>query len=67
MGDRSVAGRAVSVAGNPSHAVAAAGRQKERAWNKVWGDTRAGITSGSTPVEQGLREASREIDRILQG
>lgn len=61
------AGRAVSVAGNPSHAVAAAGRQKERAWNKVWGDTRAGITSGSTPVEQVPREATHEIDRILQG
>jgi multiple sugar transport system substrate-binding protein len=128
------AGRAVLVSGNPSHALAAPGRQKDRAWaflrwwiakqnarqvvlpgntptrlaaarewteeqknepaprgiafvtegaqqagkraetgvrnadwNKVLADTRSAINAGRVPAEQGLREATQQIDRILQG
>jgi multiple sugar transport system substrate-binding protein len=128
------AGRAVLISGNPSHAVSAPGKNKDRAWeflrwwitkqnakqvvlpgntptrlaaakewteeqkkeaapkniafitegaqksgkraetglrqadwNKVWGDARSAINAGRVPAEQGLREATQQIDRILKG
>ena len=36
-------------------------------WNKVLADTRSAINAGRVPAEQGLREATQQIDRILQG
>lgn len=36
-------------------------------WNKVWTDTRSAINAGRVPVEQGLRDATQQIDRILKG
>ena len=128
------AGRAVLISGNPSHAIAAPGKNKDRAWeflrwwitkqnprqvvlpgntptrlvtakewteeqkkeampkgigfvtegaqkhgkraetgplyadwSKVWTDTRAAIIAGRVPAEQGLKDATQQIDRILKG
>jgi multiple sugar transport system substrate-binding protein len=131
---RGPAGRAVQISGNPSHALAAPGKQKDRAWeflrwwiakqtarqvvlpgntptrlgaarewteeqkkepaprgiafvtegaqasgkraetgvrnaewNKVLTDTWSAIHAGRVTPEQGLREATQQIDRILKG
>jgi multiple sugar transport system substrate-binding protein len=36
-------------------------------WNKVWTDMRANIIAGKVPAEQGLKEATQQIDLILKG
>ena len=36
-------------------------------WNKVLSDTRSAINAGRVPAEQGLRDATQQIDRILKG